>query len=117
MGDFFRVNAVVFIFAAVDGLEIERMGQYEGELGVLAGIGEPIPAEHAFGANSQVVPIGRNELEEVIEVIVLDVGMDELFSLPVHHADVHLPGVEVDSAVELCGRCVVFHNGSFVVGS
>jgi hypothetical protein len=25
--------------------------------------------------------------------------------------------VEVDSAVELCGRCVVFHNGSFVVGS
>ena|SRR5579859_4300960 len=63
------------------------------------------------------MPVRRNELEEVIEVVVFDVGMDELLSLPVHDADVHLVGVEVNSAVELCGRCVVFHNGSFVVGS
>jgi hypothetical protein len=36
--------------------------------------------------------------------------VDELFAVPVHQADVHLMGVKVDSAVELCGGTVIFHS-------
>ena len=74
----------------------------------MAGIRQVIPAKHAFGADGQVVTIGRNELEEVFEIVVADVRMDELFAVPVHHADTSdLAGMEVDSAVELGGGRVV----------
>ena len=65
VGDLFGVDAVVLVLAAVDGLEVEGVGQDEGEAGGLAGIGQPVPAEHAFAADGQVVAIGRDELEEV----------------------------------------------------
>ena len=117
VGDFFGVNAVVLVFAAVNGLEIEGVGQDEVEAGVLAGIGEPIPAEHAFGADGQVVAIGRDEFEEIGEVVVFDVGVDELFAVAVHDADIHLAGVEINSAVELGGGGVVFHGDHSLMGS
>ena len=112
MRDLFGINAVVFVLAAVDGLEIERVGQNEGQAGGLAGIGQPIPAEPAFGADGQVVAVRRDELEEEVEVIVPDVGMDELVAVAVHEADVPLAGMEINSAVELGGRGVVFHGCS-----
>jgi hypothetical protein len=56
--------------------------------------------------------IRLDEFEEVIEVVVTDVGMEEFFALAVHEADVHLMGVQVDSAVEFRCRSVVFHNCS-----
>jgi hypothetical protein len=63
----------------VNGLEVKRVGQDEVDARRLAGIGEPIPAEHALGADGQIVAIGRNELEEIFEVIVPDVRVDEFF--------------------------------------
>jgi hypothetical protein len=63
----------------VNGLEVERVSQDEVDARRLAGIGEPIPAEHALGADGQIVAIGRNELEEIFEVIVPDVRVDEFF--------------------------------------
>ena len=52
---FFRVHPVVFIFAAVNGLEVEGVGQNEVDARRLStGIGEPIPAEHALGADGQI---------------------------------------------------------------
>jgi hypothetical protein len=57
------------------------MGQHELQACGLAGIGQPIPAEHAFAADRQVVAIRSDEPEEEREVIVLDVGVDQL--LPV----------------------------------
>jgi len=54
--------------------------------------------------------IGREEFEEIIEVIVFDVGVDQFFALAIHDADVHLVGVKVDSAIELSGGCIVFHS-------
>jgi hypothetical protein len=73
-------NPVVLVFAAVDGLEVKGVGEHEVEAGIRTGIGEPIPAEHALGADGQVAAIGRDEFEEIGEVIVLDVGVDELFA-------------------------------------
>ena len=109
MGDFFGIDTVVLVFAAVNGFEIKGVGQHEVQAGPLAGIGQPVPAEQAFGADGQVVTVRGDELEEELEVIVADVGVDELLTVPIHEADVHLAGMEVDSAVELGGRGVVFH--------
>jgi hypothetical protein len=44
---------------------------------------------------------------------VLDVLVEEFGTLAIDDADVHLAGVEVDSAVELGGGLVVFHLGAF----
>jgi hypothetical protein len=49
------------------------------------------------------------QLEEVAEVIFFDVAMDPLFALPVHEADLHLMGMQIDSAVELCGGGIILH--------
>ena len=46
----------------------------------------------------------------MVEVVVLNVGVDELVAGTVGEADVHLAGVEVDSAIELCGGSVILHN-------
>ena len=107
VGNLFGVDAVVLVFAAVDGFEVEGMGQDEGQAGGLAGIGQPVPAEHAFGADGQVMLVGLDELEEELEVVVPDVGVDQLLALAIHEADVHLVGMEVDSAVELGGGGVM----------
>ena len=112
MRDLFGINPVVLVFAAVNGFEVQGVGQDESQAGFLAGIGQPVPAEHAFGADGQVVAVRRDELEEVGEVIVPDVGVDELAAVPVHDADVHLAGMEINSAVELGGGGVVFHGCS-----
>jgi hypothetical protein len=56
------------------------------------------------------VAIGLHELEEELEVVVPDIGVDELLAVAIHEADVHLVGVQVDSAVELGGGGVILHN-------
>ena len=92
------------------------MGEHQGQAGGLTGIGEPLPAEHAFGANGEVVPVGGDEFKEELEVVVLDVGMDQFFTVPIHDAHVHLACVEVDSAVELRGGNVILHNDQSLWG-
>jgi hypothetical protein len=115
VGEFLGIDAVVLIFAAGDGAHIESMGENEGDAGLLAGVGQPVPAEHAFAVprwRDQVVAIGGDEFEEELEVVVLDVGVDEFPALAIHDADVHLPGMEIDSAIELGGGGVILH-GTF----
>ena len=112
MGELFGIDAVIFIFAAVDGLEVKNMGQDESEVRLVTGISQPIPAEHAFGADGEVVTVRSDEFEEVVEVVMADVGVKENFALAIHEADIHLAGVQVDSAVELSGGSVVFHSCS-----
>ena len=68
-----------------------------------------IPAEHAFAAHCQAVLVRLDQLEEVLEVIVFDVGVDQFFALAIHQADVHLAGVQIDSTVELGGGGAILH--------
>ena len=60
-------------------------------------------------ALAQVVLVRGEELEEVLEVVVEDVGVNELFILAVHDADIHLASVQVNSAVELVGGSIILH--------
>ena len=39
----------------MDEAQIKRVGQNESQALGLAGIGQPVPAEHAFGADGEVV--------------------------------------------------------------
>jgi len=110
VGEFLGINAVVLVLAAVNGLEVEGMGQNEVQASGLAGIGQPISAEHALGADGQVVLVRSDALEEAGEVVVLDVGVDQGFALAIHEADVHLPGVQINSAVEFCRGGIILHN-------
>ena len=50
-----------------------------------------------------------DELEEEGEVVVQDVGVDQLLALAVHDADVPLAGMEVDSTVVIGGGGVILH--------
>ena len=109
MGELLGIDAVVLVFAAVDGLEVEGMGQDEVNAGLIAGIGEPVSAEHTFANDGEVVAVRSDEFEEEVEIVVADVGVDEFFAGTIHEADVHLAGMEIDSAVEFSGGVVVFH--------
>jgi hypothetical protein len=100
----------LLVLAAVDGAQIESVRQDEGQFGPLAGVGQPIPAEHALATDGEVVAVGGDELEEEFGVVVFDVGVDQLLALAVHDADIHWASVEVDSAVVLRGRDVVLHS-------
>jgi hypothetical protein len=82
VGDLFGVDPVVLVFATVNGFEVKGVSQHKVQAGGLAGIGEPIPAEHALGADGQVMAIGRDKFEKELEVVVFDVGVDELFAVP-----------------------------------
>ena len=109
MRELLRIDAVVFVFAAMNGFDIERMGQHESQARTLAGIGQPVPAEHTFAANRQVTFVRLNQFEKEVEVIVFDVAMDQFLSLSVHDADVHLARMQIDSAVVFGGGCIIFH--------
>ena len=54
--------------------------------------------------------IRGDQPQEEVEVIVSDIGVDEDFSGTVHEADIHLSGMEIDSAVEFSGGGVILHN-------
>ena len=109
MGELLRIHAVVLVFAAVDGSDIEGMSQDKSQPHLLAGIGQPIPAEHAFAADGETVLVRFGQLKEEAEVIVFDIGVDQFFALPIHDADVHLTCMQIDSAVELCRGCIILH--------
>ena len=85
------------------------MGEDEAQARLGTGIGQPVPTEHAFATDRQAVAIRLDQLEEELEVVVPHVAVDELSSLPIHHADVHLPRVKIDSAVELGRGAVILH--------
>ena len=109
VSQFFRNRCGRSCFCRRDGLQIERMGQDKSQVGLVAGIGQPVPAEHAFTAHRQAVLVRFDAREEEGEVVFLDVGVQQFSSLSIHDTDVHLVGVQVDSAVELGGGGVILH--------
>ena len=93
-------------------LEVERMSQDEMDAG-LGGtsISEvtSYPAEHALGADRQIVAIGRGSFEKYRQKSLF-LMLVCTSTVAIQHADIHLAGVQINSAVELGGGGVVFHN-------
>ena len=59
--------------------------------------------------DAEAVLVGLDEFEQVSEVVVFDIGLDQLLALPIHEADIHLAGMQIDSRVELSGGDVLLH--------
>jgi hypothetical protein len=65
-GDFFRIDSIVFAFAAMDSLHVEGMAQDEGDLFLDADIGEPVPDKHAFDGHRDIFAVWFDGPEECL---------------------------------------------------
>ena len=63
-GDFEGVDPVVLHFAAVDGFHVQGVAEHEGDALVLAQISEPVPGEHALGADDKAIAIRCNSFQK-----------------------------------------------------
>jgi hypothetical protein len=55
------------------------------------------------------MPVRLHQLQEKPEVVVFDVAVDQDIAVEVHHADVHIACMQVDSAVVFRRRFVILH--------
>jgi hypothetical protein len=88
--ELFGVDAVIFVFAAVDEVQIEGVSQNESQALAWQASARSwrtatIPAEQAFGADGEAVTVGLDELEEVLEVVVFDVAVDQFLAFPIRN--------------------------------
>ena len=92
------VDLIGLRLAAMDGFHVQ--GMTEGELNFFlpAKIEQPIPREHTFHTNHQAFPKGVDDFEE-LRRITADVAMHQNFALSIENADIHFPGMKIDSAV------------------
>ncbi len=61
MSQFFGVDAVILVFAVVDEVQVEPLGQNEGDGLGLTGVGQPVSAEHASGTDREAVAVRLNQ--------------------------------------------------------
>jgi hypothetical protein len=99
-GDLEGVDLVVFGFAAMDGLHVQRVTQDEGDAVLGAQIGDPVPAKDALDTDDDVVQEGGDQLKKQLG-LGMDILMQPGFALLVDDADVHFSSVQIDTAVEL----------------
>jgi len=90
MCQFFRVDPVVLVLAAMNGFDIQGMGQHELNSLCLTRIGKPIPVEGTFTSDSQVMPVWGYLLQEIAEIVALDVCVNQFVAFGIHKAHVHL---------------------------
>src|SRR6266545_3524565 len=107
-GDLAGVDLVVLGLAAVDSLHGVGVADEEGELFLGAEVGEPVPGEHAFDADDEVLAEGSDGSEESVRAAgEVDIGDDSAGG--VEDAEVHGPGVQVDASVEAVLAVVETH--------
>jgi hypothetical protein len=97
-GNLVRVDLVVFGLTAMDGLPVERMAEHTSDPFLGAEVRQPIPGEHTLNGNGEIVPLGRNDLEQRLRAGV-EMAVDHDFTIAVHDADIHRSRMQVDAAV------------------
>ena len=93
-----RIDLVVLGFAAVDRLHGQRMAEDEGDALSGTEIREPIPGEHTFDGDDEIVAVGGDGVQERLGRR-LDVAMQEHLAGRIEDAEVHRFHMEIDSAV------------------
>ena len=83
----------------MDRFHVQRVTEHESDAEFLAQIGDPVPAEHAFDRDDQVLSVGGDGSFEGAgggrQVLVHENGAAVILD-----AEVHRPCVKVDAAVE-----------------
>jgi hypothetical protein len=97
-GNLERVELVVLGLPAVNRFHRQRVPEHEGDLLGGTHIGEPVPGEHAFGRDDQILSVWPDDLEESSGG-GLDVPMYQYLPRRVEDADVLGLHVEIDAAI------------------
>ena len=92
--------SVVLGLAAVDGLHVQGVAEDEGDLLLVAQVGEPVPGEHALAGDDDVGAEGRQHVEQQLLLGGHLLLQDDVAGL-VEDADGQQPCVQIDAAVEL----------------
>jgi hypothetical protein len=95
----------------VDRFHVEGMAENEGDVLLDTEIGDPVPGEHAFDSNHDVLTEGSNDAEKSFRVCV-DVLMDPGVTSGVDNTDKHILGVQIDSTIKLMLFGVEIHMAS-----
>jgi len=93
------VNFIVFCLAAVNGFHVEGMAEDEGDALIGAQIRDPVPGEHAFHGDDEILPIRGYDAEKDC-TIGFYVSVQPYFSGFIKDADIHFFGMKVDSAIK-----------------
>jgi hypothetical protein len=113
-GYFFGINFIVFALAAMDGAHVQGMAQDKGNIFILTQISQPVPGEHTFSADNNILPVLPDGPEKGFR-IGPDVSVQDSFTLPVEDAQIHFVGVQVDSTIKIMLFSVKSHEkASFV---
>jgi hypothetical protein len=84
------------------------MTQGESNLVLGTEIGQPIPAEDAFDTDDDVFQKWCDKFDQHL-LIGIDILMKLNISLLIEDADVHFPGVKIDSAIILVLLSIEIH--------
>jgi hypothetical protein len=95
----------------VDRFHVEGMAEDKGNVLFNTEIGDPVPGEHAFYRDHDVLTEGSNDAEKSFRVCV-DVLMNPDMASGVEDTDKHSLGMQVDSTIKLVLFGVEFHMAS-----
>ena len=87
------------VFLAVDGFHGPGVAEGEGDVGVAAGVGEPVPAVHALAADDEAVAEGLHGSEEGLGGGGQVAG-EAFLAVAVEDEEEEGPGVQIDAGVE-----------------
>ena len=95
----------------MDRFHVEGMAENEGDVLLDTEIGDPVPGEHAFDSNHDVLTEGSNDTEKSFLVCV-DVLMNPDVATGIEDTDKHILGMQVDAAIEFVLFGVEIHMAS-----
>jgi hypothetical protein len=104
------VDLIVFGFSTVNGFHIEGMAEDEGDVVLNAEISDPVPGEHTFYCDHDVLPEGSDDAKKGFRVRV-NILMDSDISSGIKDADKHFLGMKVDSTIKLVLLGIKSHMG------
>jgi len=90
---------------------VEGMAENEGDVFLGTEIGDPVPGEHAFDSDHDVLSEGSNDAEKSFRVRV-DVMMNPDIASGIKDTDKHILGVQIDSTIKLVLFSVKIHMAS-----
>ena len=83
----------------MDRLHVQGVAEHEGDGVVLAEVGQPIPGEHALGADNQAVTERPDRIQES-GGRGGQVSLEDCLTAVVEHVGEQAPGVQIDPGVK-----------------
>jgi hypothetical protein len=105
------IKAIVLGLAAMDGFQVQRVAEHEGDVMRHAQVGHPVPSKHALDADHQAVAKRLQRPQQRLGP-GRQVSVENDVAGVVDHAHMHGPGVQVDAAVESMLTLVKPHSWS-----